>query len=601
MPRLPRLITGLLLVIAVAAAGCGGSDEASKTISAYPSPGTPSASPVTRIALVGMDSEDPAQVTVTGSKSGDHEGQLKPLGPSTEGVTFTPDKPFKAQETITVSIDGDVDIAGVDPGGEYRFKTASFRTDAALPPKVLPPESRIIKHETFHSRPDLEPPVVDIKKPAASGSGDGLMFMSPKVDGPMIFDDDGALVYYKPSTEAADFRTQTYNGQPVLTWWEGPFNAGGYTEGTNIIANDKYEEISRVLAGNGYQADLHEFKLTDHGSAYLTAYKTVLVDLTPWGGPKRGAVLDSIAQEVDIASGKVVWEWHSLGNVGLGETEIPFPTSPTEAFDYFHINSINEDKDGNIIISGRNTFSVLKVDKSTGKTIWKLGGKKSDFEMGKGTNFSYQHDALRQDDGTLTVFDNASTYGQEPTYPTSRGLVLDLDEENMTAELALKPFISPQKLLAPSQGNLQKLPNGNYLVGWGAQPWFTEYTPEGKVLYNGTYYARNSSYRVYRDPWTGIPSDDPAIATEDGGDNKVRVWMSWNGSTETASWRILAGPDEDNLKPVTTVDKDGFETGKTIRSHARFFAVEALDANGKSLGQSQPVSIGQQAGPEGTT
>lgn len=497
---------------------------------------------------------------------------------------------------MNVEIDGQ--IAGIEQGGEYTFTTASFRTDAALPPRVLPAESRTIRSQSFRSRPDLKPPVVDIKKQATEQTGDGHLFLSPKVDGPMIIDQGGDLVYFRPSVEAADFRVQSHKGKPVLTWWEGPFNAGGYTEGTNVIADESYEEIARVPAGNGYQADLHEFKLTDRGTAYLTIYKNVLVDLSPWGGPKRGAVLDSVAQEIDIDSGEVVWEWHSVGNVPLNETYLPFPQSPTEAFDYFHINSVDEDTDGNLLISGRNTFSVVKVDKETGKTIWTLGGKKSDFEMGEGTDFSFQHDALRQPDGTITLYDNATTYGQEPSYPGSRGLVLDLDEENMTAELAEPAYTHPDELLAPSQGNMQKLPNSNYLVGWGSQPWFTEFTPDGEVQLDGTYYARNSSYRTYRDEWTGAPKEEPAIATESSDDGKVKVWMSWNGATDVASWRVLAGSSEDSLEPGEAVPKEGFETEAEIDTPHQIFAVEALDSNGKVLGRSTAIGVDEQNGPD---
>lgn len=597
MLRPPSLIAALLAVVAAVAIGCGGSDDATPTISAFPSPGTPASSPQTTIALVGLDPDDPGEIKVTGSKSGQHEGTTKPLGPAVEGVSFVSDRGFAPQEEVTVETESE--IAGLEePGGTYRFRTASFRTDAALPPKVLPPESRIIESQSFRSRPDLKPPVVDVKKPASEEVHDGKLFLSPKVDGPMIIDDQGELVYFRPSTEAADFRVQTHLGEPVLTWWEGPFNAGGYTEGTNVILDGNYREIARVPAGNGYQADLHEFKLSDRGTAYLTIYKTVLVDLSPWGGPKRGAVLDSIAQEVDVESGEVVWEWHSLGNVPVNETYIPFPESPTEAFDYFHINSVNEDDDGNILISGRNTFSVVKVDKETGDTIWTLGGKNSDFEMGEGTNFSFQHDALRQDDGTITLYDNASTYGQQPTYPASRGIAIELDEEEMTAELARPALEHPDGLLAPSQGNMQKLENGNFLVGWGSQPWFTEFGADGEVLLDATYYARNSSYRTYRDEWTGTPDEEPAVATERAGDGMVNVWSSWNGATEIDTWRILAGPDEDQLDPVATVPKEGFETQAEIEAQAGTIVVEALDAEGNVLGRSGPVSPGGRSGPD---
>jgi len=578
-------------IVALVIAGCG-SSSGNGPISAYPSPGTPTASKDTRISLVGLDLEDPGEIKVVGSKSGEHTGELKPLG-SVEGVSFVPDEPFEPQETVTVTTDREVNGG---EGNSYSFQTASFRTDAALPPRVLPPESRIIRHRSFRSRPDLKPPVVKIVKPAGNEVEDNYLFISPKVDGPMIIRNDGRLVYFRPSTEAADFRPQTMDGKPVVTWWQGPFNAGGYTEGTFVIADEEYRVVKTVRAGNGYKGDLHEFKLTDRGTAYATIYRTVKMDLSRWGGPKNGAVLDSVAQEIDLDTGKVVWEWHSIGNVGLNETYIEFPHSPTEAFDYFHINSIEEDHDGDILISGRNTFNVVKVDKDTGKVIWRLGGKKSDFEMGEGTDFSWQHDALRQPDGTITVYDNAGNYFGKPTYDHSRGLVLDVDEENMTAELAEEPYVHPDRLLAPSQGNMQLTENGTRLVGWGSQPWFTEFTPDGEVLLNGTYYARNSSYRTYRGDWTGKPTDRPAVATKAAGDGAI-VWVSWNGATEVTAWRVLSGTDAKNLEEVATVPLADFETRIDVDKAGEIIAVEALDADGEVLRRSAPVKVGERAGP----
>lgn len=588
-PGIPVSIVAGILALVIA--GCGSSSETGP-INAYPSPGTPTASKDTRISLVGLDLDDPGEVKVVGSKSGPHTGELKTLG-SVEGVSFVPDQPFAQQEEVTVTTDREIN--GGD-GNSYSFRTASFRTDAAPPPRVLPAESRRIEHQSFRSRPDLKAPVVEIKQPATDAVADNYLFISPKVDGPMIIRNDGELVYMRPSLQAADFRPQTLNGQPVVTWWEGPFNAGGYTEGAFVIADEEYNEIKQVRAGNGYKGDLHEFKLTDRGTAYATIYRTVHMDLSEWGGPKNGAVLDSVAQEIDIQTGKVVWEWHSLGNVELDETYISFPESPTEAFDYFHINSIEEDDDGNILMSGRNTFNVVKVDKGTGEIIWRLGGRQSDFEMGEGTDFSWQHDALRQPDGKITIYDNAGNYFGEPTYDHSRGLVLDVDEENMTAELAEEPYVHPDRLLAPSQGNMQETANGNRLIGWGSQPWFTEYTPDGEVQLNGTYYARNSSYRTYRGDWTGKPADRPAIATRAAG-NGATVWVSWNGATEVTDWRVLSGPAPGNLNEAVTEPMTGFETRIKAGQTGRLIAVEALDAEGNVLGRSAAVRVGERAGP----
>ena len=227
------------------------------------------------------------------------------------------------------------------------------------------------------------------------------------------------------------------------------------------IFDDAYREISRVRAGNGYRGDLHEFLVTPQDTALLTAYAEVPADLSPVGGGKYGAVWDRIAQEVDIETGEVYFEWHSLDHVGVEESYVAPLEDPAYIYDYFHINSIDVDYDGDLLISARNTWTVYKVDRATGEVVWRLGGKESDFEMGEGIRTVSQHDARRQEDGTITVFDN----GAHPqVHEQSRAILLRLDEEEMSATL-LREYASPEKVLSTSQGNAQLLSNGYVMVG----------------------------------------------------------------------------------------------------------------------------------------
>lgn len=570
--------------------GCSGADagEDQAAVTASPAPGSGFASPGTQISLLGAEITNADDVTVTGSRSGDHSGTLEPYS-GVVGASFVPDRPFQAGEKVTVETGREV--VGSDDGS-FSFRVADFRTDAAPPPRKLPSEARMkVRHASFHSRPDLKPPLVIVQKKPDASAAPGRFFISPKKDGPMILDGDGELVYYRQA-ETTDFRVQSLDGEPVATWWEGPMNAGGYTEGSYMIIDRNYEEVERVFAGNGYKGDLHEFNITDRGTAWLTIYRTVLLDLTAEGGPRRGAVLDSIAQEVDLDTGLVVWEWHSLDHVDLSESVLDAPRSESEAWDYFHINSINEDDDGNLLISGRNTFSVLKVDRTSGEVMWRLGGRKSDFEMGQGTDFSWQHDAKRREDGAITLFDNAANYFGDPTYDHSRGLALEVGEPGTRVELAEPPLVHPDRVSAPSQGSFQTLPGGNQLIGWGSQPFFTEYTPDGEVVSNFTYTARNSSYRTYKYEWEGSPGDDPAIATARDGSG-VKAWASWNGDTRTATWRLLGGADENSLEPLAETAKDGFETAIRSDGSPAFLAVEALDRGGSVIGRSPVVAIGE--------
>jgi len=292
-----------------------------------------------------------------------------------------------------------------------------------------------------------------------------------------------------------------------------------------------------------------------------------------------------VVQEVDIASGRVLFQWRSLDHVPLAESMLRKPVQDAAkrkgAFDYFHVNSVDIDTDGDLIVSARNTHTVYKISRADGHVIWRLGGRKSDFEMGPGTTFGYQHDARRQDDGTLTLFDNSST---PAIAKFSRGLVLKLDEKTMTATL-VHAYIHPDRILSPHQGNLQRLPDGHVVVGWGGASYVSEFTGDGQALLDG-HLLVGDTYRGYRFPWAGRPTDRPRVVVD--GDH---AYVSWNGATDVVSWELRAGDDEASLKTVEKADRGGFETELPLATDAKLIEVRALDGAGKPLagGASEPV------------
>ena len=443
----------------------------------------------------------------------------------------------------------------------------------------------------FRSRPDLSPAAVDVTTTQAhEDTAPGYLFVALKEGagehGPMIIDDLGQLVWFGKYRSARDFKMQYYQGRPVLTWWEGRVVAG-HGVGEYVIFEDSYREIARVRAGNGYQGDLHEFLITSQDTALLTAYNPVPAHLSAVGGPKYAAVWDGIAQEVDIETGEVLFEWHSLDHVGIEESYIEPPSDPRYSYDYFHINSIDVDHDGNLLVSARNTWSVYKVERKSGEVLWRLGGKNSDFEMGPGTRSAFQHDARRHQDGTISIFDN----GAHPkVHEESRGIVVELDEEKMSAKL-VREYTSPQKRLSTSQGNMQILPNSNVLIGWGSGPFITEFSHDGQPLLDAHYPPDGESYRAFCFPWSGYPIEDPAVAVERLSAEKVKLYASWNGATEVESWEVLAGPHPDRLELAGAVPRDDFETAMLVQTSHSYFAVRAKEHSGRVLGTSAPVKL----------
>jgi hypothetical protein len=441
---------------------------------------------------------------------------------------------------------------------------------------------------TFRSRPDLSPPVVEVIR-QAHDAAPGYIFVAPKEgtgqNGAMIVDNSGQVVWFLPVQSeveyAMDFKVQYYQGEPVLTWEEGEVVAGGYSLGEFVILDGSYQEISRFSAGNGFRADHHDFLITSGGTAMFTIYSPVSMDLFSVGGPRNGMVAEGIVQAVDMGTGEMFFEWHSLDHVDLDESYFEPPKDQREAFDYFHINSVDIDHDSNLLVSARHTSTVYKIDPMSGEVIWRLGGKKSDFDMGPGTRFAYQHDARRLSDGTITIFDNGWKRGEH-----SRGLVLELDEDEMTVSLA-RDYPHPYGQHAATQGNMQTLPKGNVFIGWGSEPLFSEFGSDGELLFNARFPPEVESYRAFRFPWKGQPSDDPAVVAERGSDNKVTLYASWNGATEVTTWEVLAGPGPERIKPVGSVPRHGFETAITVGTAERYVGVRAKDSSGRVLGTSR--------------
>lgn len=429
----------------------------------------------------------------------------------------------------------------------------------------------------FVSRPDLRPPQVKLLVRTRYASP-GNIFIAPKKKveqgGPLILDNRGRVVWFMPVDRrgVTDFRAQRYRGKPVLTWWRGK-SADDKRLGRYSIYDDHYRLIKYVRPGNGLSGDMHEFKITPRNTALITLSHRVRV--------KTRNVLEGAFQEVDIRTGRVLFEWHSVGHVQLTESYYHLPRNPDHTYDYFHINTVEIDRDGNYLVSARNTHTIYKINHRTGALIWRLGGKRSDFVLGRGVRFGWQHDVRRQKDGTLTMFDNEAA---PKLRKQSRGLVLRVDERLKTVTL-LHSFVHTPPLVAVDQGNMQKLANGNYLVGWGHQPYVTEFGQHGKTLLD-LRFGRSGvdSYRAYRFDWIGRPHSKPTVTVEGN-----TLYASWNGATEVRSWQLLGGPDKKTLKPLLAVPKTGFEAAIPLPADVPWVAVRALDRLGRSLARSASV------------
>ncbi|KAF2185219.1 hypothetical protein K469DRAFT_632365 [Zopfia rhizophila CBS 207.26] len=477
----------------------------------------------------------------------------------------------------------------------------------------------------FKSRPDLAPPRLNITIPAADNVEKGYLFVAPfagfpdtateqhgpRQASPYIFRDNGDLVwsgYGIYSIWSTNFQAARWKGKDVLFSFEGDHNAGyGHGHGHTTILDQHYETIRELRAGNHKLTDKHEFHIINEETAVIQVYQPVARDLTPWGASeKQQWIVNAIFQELDIETGKLLFEWASLDHVSPDEAILPISPgqagsgyNSSDAWDYFHINSVDKNADGDYIISARDACSVHKINGSDGSIIWRLNGKNSSFTLGDNVTFCFQHHARwlpssDPDIEIISLYDN-SAHGTENgkgnevhTAPTSSGKIIRLNATARTAEL-VQGFYPPDNLLSKSQGSTQVLHNGNVIVNWGSSGALTEYDSDGNVLFH-TYFDSGylglgvENYRGFRYNWTGLPNEEPAIVALEN-DDGTTIYVSWNGDTETKIWRFYAVTGKYGARsPLGEVKRTSFETSLHVPDESVLHVVaEALDDKGKVL------------------
>jgi EmrB/QacA subfamily drug resistance transporter len=418
--------------------------------------------------------------------------------------------------------------------------------------------------------------------------------------GPMILDDRMQPVWFQPVPEnvvAGNLSLQRYEGKPALAWWQGLITNTGETEsGEDVVVNQHYQTVARIKGVDGWKLTLHEILISGH-DVWVTANKDVPMNLSPYGGAYNGTLVDSAVQEYDLRTGRLLYDWDALKRIPLGESEASIPTNGFP-WDAYHVNSLQLVGREKFLVSMRDTWAAYLVNIKTGRIEWTLGGKKSSYRFGQGAAFEWQHDVRLQPNGTVTMFDDhccqltgGGTYvhASEP----SRGLVLKLDEGAHTAS-KIADYGGGYGIDSDYMGDTQPLPNGNVFVGFGSEPYLDELTSSGNPVLEGKLPGNNLTYRATLAPWVGLPLTKPAAAARQVHGRTV-VYASWNGATQVATWRVLAGPSANATRPVATAARSGFETAIPLPSRStpyRSFRVQALDAKGRIIGASKLFSLG---------
>ncbi len=576
-----RLVACVAVIGAVVSAIALARPGPPATVVVFPSPGTKFNQPRAQIAFRGTPASKLGRVSVVGSRSGVHAGAIEGTSDG-NGGSFLPRKPFTPGETVTVTTRLNV-VGGRK--GVFEFKIGRPAPEPGVLVKVAPLAPGGV--QSFHSAPDLHPPTVVVTDDKTR-SPRGDVFVAPQYgpvqDGPMIFDSRGQLVWFMPfataqKTVVTNFRVQRLYGQPVLTWWQGQDHYGNGA-GVGMIYDRRYQLVAQVKAANGLDMDFHEFLLTNGGDAYLTASWPV------WVPGYRVPVMDSTVQEIDIKTGLVLFQWDALNHVSLRQSYTGAPT--TGIYDPFHVNAISVERNGNLVLSMRSTSGVYEVSRRTGKVIWTFGGNASSFPLDDSTETSGQHDVRARPGKELSLFDNGGGPPRARDY--SRGLLVRLDPRRKTVKI-LREYQHQPPLTSNFEGSVQNLAGGDVFIGWGEQPYFSQYDAAGRQVFDAHFPEATASYRAFLESWHATPplSELRSVISRSAA-GTYSLYASWNGATDITGWRLLGGQSPTALAPISTVRSTGFETAIGIDPHVPYYAVQALNASGHVLGTSQTLA-----------
>ena len=370
----------------------------------------------------------------------------------------------------------------------------------------------------------------------------------------------------------------------MLTWWQGRILEVGFGQGENVIYDSSYRQIARVRAGNGYHADLHEIRLQPDGTAWVDAFDPIHMNLSALHGRANGVLTDCVVQQIDIKTGLVMWEWHALGHVPLTDSNNPRRGTTTRGTTSTSTPPTRADS-GDVLLSAPQHLDAVRRGHPQRRDP--LAARRQAQQLQR-----LLRDALllaarrgmalgRADLGVRQRLD--ATEGEGIARAAAR--TRRVQPHGHAAQSIHQPS---RRLLASSQGNTLALPGGDWLMGYGGLPNFTEYDASGHVLLDGSLGKNVQDFKTFIAPWSGHPRTRPAVSAKKSG-SSLSVAVSWNGATDVASWRVQAGSSSTSLAVVATAPRAGFETTIKAASAGPYVQVQGLDAQGNVIGTSATV------------
>lgn len=537
--RLPRLSIRFALLLLMAAVGAIGAPESAganskpRILYRSPVPGARLVMPQTNIIL-GFErapelsnAELASAVTLHGSVSGAHAGRTR-LANEGRTLLFAPDREFAPGEQVTVELAPAL-LAGAADAARFSFTISATRlpapaasivsewNDALVPPARASRE--LWAAPPAHREGTLPPDFPEISSTVYQQPAPGNLFLcsfgfsGPPTSYLLILDNDATPLWYRRMDNPCyDFKPQP-NGR--LTYFDG--GAQKF-----FALNQSYAVVDSFACGNGYETDLHELLVLPNGHALLMSYDAQILDmsLVVPGGDPGAIVLGLIIQELD-QNKQVIFQWRSWDHFEITDAIGVDLTAST--VDYVHGNAIDVDTDGNLLISSRHLDEITKIDRTTGATIWRWGGRNNEFTFLDDTlGFSHQHAIRRLPNGHVSLYDNGTSH--TPSF--SRAVEYELDETAKTSRLVWQYRDTPD-IYGFAMGYVQRLGGDHTLIGWGTgKPDVTEVDPNGQKVLEVHLPAGTYTYRAYRFPWILVgdspPGHAPALASFSAFPNPVR-------------------------------------------------------------------------------
>ncbi|MBU8923112.1 MAG: aryl-sulfate sulfotransferase [Bacteroidales bacterium] len=544
-------------------------------------------------------------VDVTGSVSGVIDGRWT-LARDGRTMIFKPQREFILGETVTVTLHDPTEMTKRLFSSDFKVKSRIVEYTLELDQQIGMEESEGGVVEGFQSdgtfedpeksgKPDKDRhwknkdgeelvlpdnfPVIEIT--ATDGTAPGYIFMTNNsgkngTEGNymMILDDTGYPEFFRETPgKAIDFKMQKCG---ALSYFHGLTNYF-------YLMDDTYTVIDSFII-EGYPMDMHDFVLSPEGHALLIGNDPDVIDMSVLvaGGDTAANVTGNVIQEFD-PDGNLVFEWRTIDHFDILDTNIDLTGHNIR---YAHVNAVEFDSDGNILISSRHQSEITKIDRETGEIIWRMGGPNNQFELIGDTQwFSRQHDIRRLPNGNVTLFDNGNLNDPQE----SRGVEYKLDEVNMVATMVWE-FRNDPSIYGSSRGSTQRLSNGNTIIGYGSgRPSAIEVAYDGTKVLELELPPKNISYRVFRFPWSGKAALPTAWIVE--GENRIAVWFKKFGDDNVERYYLYGGDSPNPTRKIGVSLDNSIDVRDLMPGITYYFRVTAVDRHGVESPFSNEISF----------